>query len=629
VAPSDVSALRASIGPRDVQRSLDAQLAESLRTICVGLALFYALLSVWYVGQFAATADALAAHAYGLEAFGLELTGGALRPLSTGLYSLGLLAAAMWFSRNQLPARLSHPVAAGLGLLVVLNCLLLIVTGAEPRQTTNLMLAQIGFGCLLYSFRWYALLSFAAVGGWLWVVGARRSDAVWHHFGLALGEAVLVGALVIWVRLRSSRRAQQLYLADQRLKHELQEANAAARSAVRAKADFLANMSHEIRTPMTAMLGMTELLQLTELDDSQREYADTIARSGDTLLALVNDILDFSKIEAGQLTIEAISCDVRELLAEVQAMLEVKAEQRKLALRVDAAADLPARVVSDPIRLKQILVNLVSNAIKFTHRGHVLIRARLAEPASGQLRMLELAVEDTGIGMPKEQHARVFEAFTQADTSTTRRYGGTGLGLAICRRLTELMGGSIHLESEVGRGSTFYVRLPVAACDAPALQVADAEQPPTAALDAFVARLLLVEDHTENRALAALLLEHLGCHVDTAENGAQALALLRGQPYDLVFMDCHMPVLNGYDATREIRKREPAGQHLPIVALSASVLPEERQRCFDVGMDDYVAKPFNLQDLQSVLVRWLRRGSFAGTPGSLPSAEPGPQIPSP
>jgi signal transduction histidine kinase len=593
----------ATIAPAAVQRALDALLAESLRPILVGLALFYALISVWYVGEFAATPEASSASMLELGAFGLQLSERAMRPLSTGVFSLGLLAAAVWFARNRLPAELAHPVAAVIGLAVVLNCLVLIVTGAEPRQTTNLIFAQIGFGCLLYRFRWYVLLSTASIAGWLWVVGARRVEPVWYHFGFALGQATLFGAMLLWLRLRAQRRLHELFLRDQVLKEQLKAAHAAARAAVQAKSEFLANMSHEIRTPMTAMLGMTELLQLSDLAVVQREYADTIARSGEALLQIVNDILDFSKIEAGQLSIEEIGFDLADVLEDVRELLSIKARQHGLALAIDVASDLPRQVRADPTRIRQVLVNLVGNALKFTHEGGVIVHASSREQLADGRFLLDLAVEDTGIGIAPEQRARVFESFTQADTATTRRYGGTGLGLAICNRLSVLMGGSLSLESEVGKGSTFHLTIPVSVEHA-ALRVAAASLPPPAA-GSFRGRVLLVEDNQENQALAVRILQHFGCHVDHASDGAEALARLEGAQYDLVFMDCHMPILNGYDATRAIRAKETAGQHLPIVALSASVLPEERKKCLDVGMDDYVAKPFSRRDLETVLSRWL------------------------
>jgi hypothetical protein len=302
------------ISQAEVQRALDGLLAESMRSIFVGLAFFYALISIWYVGEFATAPEAVAGVALELGPWSVQLLPGAIRALSTGVFSLGLLASAVWCSRNKLPPEAAHPVAALLGCAVIFNCLVLIVTGAEARQTTNLMVAQIGFGCLLYSMRWFGVLSVLSLGGWLWVVGERRAEADWYHFGMAMGEATLFGLLVLWVRVRAQRNVQTLHLRDQLLMEQLRAANEAAKTAVRAKSEFLANMSHEIRTPMTAMLGMTELLQMTELDATQREYADTVARSGDALLQLVNDILDFSKIEAGQLHIETVSFDLSELL---------------------------------------------------------------------------------------------------------------------------------------------------------------------------------------------------------------------------------------------------------------------------------------------------------------------------
>jgi signal transduction histidine kinase len=579
------------LGPIDVggvseealRDALDSLLAASLRPVCVGLALFYALLTGWYLVQ-------------------LEGSAGTSMGLASGLLSIGLLAGAFWFERNRLPLRFAHPVAALIGAAVILNCLFLLVSVPEGRQTTNLMIAQLGFGCLLFSVRWFAALALLSLSGWLFVAGARADDPDWQHFGLALIEATMFGALVLWVRIRAHRNVQALRMRDQVLVEQLREANQAALIAVRAKSDFLANMSHEIRTPMTAMLGMTELLLLSELDKQQREFATTIERSGATLLQLVNDILDFSKIEAGQVALEEVGFELPALIEEVRTLFAVRAKQRGLALLTEVDPSVASRYRGDPTRIKQVLANLVGNAIKFTHEGHVKITAR-GRPVHEDREYIEIAVEDTGIGIPKEQLQHVFDAFTQADASTTRKYGGTGLGLAISNRLAHLMNGDITAQSEPGKGSTFTVSVLVRAASG-----RPTAPPPAMEFGAvqYDGRVLVVEDNEDNQNLAREILGRMGCDVELASDGEQALERLERSRYDLVLMDCHMPHLNGYDTTREIRRREAGnGKRTTIVALTASVLPEERARCMEVGMDDYVAKPFSSRDLQQVLDRWL------------------------
>jgi signal transduction histidine kinase len=566
-----------------LDQALSGILASSLRSVCLGLALFYALLTGWYLTQYDGPVQ-------------LSLSS------SAALLSLGLLAGAVWFARNQLPAWLAHPVAALIAIAIGSNCLFVLVTIPEARQTTNLMIALLGFGCLLFSMNWYMALALLAVVGWSWVASDHKGEHDWAHFGLALMEAAAFGGLVLYVRLRAYRNIQTLRMRDQILAQNLRDATEAARAAARAKSEFLANMSHEIRTPMTAMLGMTELLQMTQLDELQREYATTIERSGDTLLQLVNDILDFSKIEAGQLALEDVSLDLPALIDEVRDMLGIKAEQKNLSLDVEIEASDAMRLRGDPTRIKQVLVNLVGNAIKFTHRGRIVIRAS-SRPLDDERSYVEIAVEDTGIGISKDQIERVFEAFTQADASTTRRYGGTGLGLAISSRLTRLMGGQIKVSSNPGVGSTFTVSFVLGVATPRSVRPAPAAEHHALR---YQGRVLVVEDNADNQNLAEQMLTRMGCEVEIVTDGAQALERLERHQFDLVLMDCHMPNLNGYDATREIRRREAGnGKRTTIVALTASVLPEERARCLEVGMDDYVAKPFSSRDLQQVLERWL------------------------
>ncbi|HEX8374470.1 MAG TPA: ATP-binding protein, partial [Geminicoccaceae bacterium] len=411
---------------------------------------------------------------------------------------------------------------------------------------------------------------------------------------------------------RAGREAEDARREAEDARREAEEARRQAEEAARAKADFLAAMSHEIRTPLTAVLGMADLLAAEELTGRQKGYVAAIRTSGRHLLSVVNDILDFSRIEAGRLELERVDFSVPGLLEEVRSLLAPQARERGLELRFELDEHSPPIGVGDPTRLRQVLLNLVGNALKFTHEGGVAVAVSSRPEGEGRVRLL-FEVRDTGIGMTPGQAAGLFQAFAQADRSTARRYGGTGLGLAISRRLVEAMGGAIGVESAPGAGSLFWFEAPFEVGDAAVASERATFDPASVR----PLRLLLAEDIELNRDLLGDMLGRHGHEVVFAEDGAEAVERAAAGGFDVVLMDVQMPVVDGVEATRRIRALPPPAGRVPIVAQTANVMASERERYLAAGMDGHVMKPVEWGDLFAALARHGGRGGDAGTAGGV------------
>lgn len=517
-----------------------------------------------------------------------------------------------------------HTIAVG---QILMSCLLIHLTGGRI-ETHFHVFCSLAFLSLYRDWRVLVLPTLIVgadhcIRGLLWpqsVYGVTLIEPFrWiEHIGWVLFEdLVLTVSSIVGIReLKQDSYNQALLEQTKQLVEEavisrtaeLEIARDQALAASRAKSQFVANMSHEVRTPMAGIMGLTELLIKDEENPTKRDKLKTVFSISESLMSILNDILDFSKLEAEKLSVEMVPFSPALVAEEVGHFMMPKATTKALFLGVSCADDLPRKVIGDPRRIRQILLNLVSNAIKFTDKGEITVQVSLVSKTDA-IATVRFEVIDTGIGIDMTHSDRLFQPFEQLDGSATRRFGGTGLGLSICKRLIDLMGGNIGVSSTPQKGSVFWFELPMTVDVTGNQPALEPELETDTLVDVAIAPLILVAE--DNEVLTRLIrnqLIHIGYRFKTASDGKEALALYLSQRFDLILMDCQMPQLDGYETTEEIRRIEQSkGKRTPIIAMTASAMAGDRERCLERGMDDYISKPFTQAELRSVIHRWIKR----------------------